>query len=122
MSAPLVRVGGNGTAPGRLLWLWCPGCDDAHRVVFDSPTSWTWDGNEEAPTINPSIKVSGNQWDEGSPFHKPNHQVSAGQPIVCHSFVRAGRWEFLADCTHTLAGQAVPMVPLPGWLNAEYVG
>jgi hypothetical protein len=34
----------------------------------------------------------------------------------CHSFLRAGRWEFLSDSAHQLAGQTVDMVPLPdGW-------
>lgn len=31
----------------------------------------------------------------------------------CHSFLRAGRWEFLSDSAHHLAGQTVDMVPLP---------
>jgi Family of unknown function (DUF6527) len=89
---------------GRALWMWCPGCDSAHRVAVvgkdgtlprDEPT-WDWDGNVDAPTISPSILCHGTQ--------------------VCHSFIRAGRWEFLADCGHALAGQTVDMVPLPDWL------
>lgn len=31
----------------------------------------------------------------------------------CHSFLREGRWEFLSDSGHHLAGQTVDMVPLP---------
>lgn len=42
-----------------------------------------------------------------------------GGPVCCHSYVKAGRWEFLGDCTHDLAGQTVPMVPLPDWLVRE---
>lgn len=34
----------------------------------------------------------------------------------CHSFLRAGRWEFLGDSAHALTGQTVDMVPLPDWL------
>ena len=34
----------------------------------------------------------------------------------CHSFIRNGHWEFLGDCAHSLAGQTVPMVPVPDWL------
>lgn len=34
----------------------------------------------------------------------------------CHSFLRDGRWEFLPDSAHHLAGQTVDMVPLPDWL------
>ena len=113
----VVRLASNGDAPGRSLWMWCPGCDDAHRITVGDECGWAWDGNETAPTISPSIKVTGVQWDESYSFHKPNHLAAPGQPIVCHSFVRAGRWEFLSDCTHTLAGQTVPMVPLPKWLS-----
>jgi len=119
---PVLRIGGNGTAPGRSLWLWCPGCDDAHRVIIDSPNGWTWDGNEQAPTISPSILVRGVQWAQGLRYYRVGHsKVPTGGQTVCHSFVRAGRWEFLSDCTHTAAGQTVPMVPLPDWLNDEYV-
>lgn len=35
----------------------------------------------------------------------------------CHSFLRAGVWEFLSDCSHSMAGQNVPMVPLPDWVT-----
>lgn len=34
----------------------------------------------------------------------------------CHSFIKNGQWQFLSDCAHELAGQTVPMVPLPDWL------
>ncbi|MDR6117287.1 hypothetical protein QE370_000471 [Aeromicrobium sp. SORGH_AS981] len=99
------------------LWLWCPGCEEAHRVSVDGHAAWEWDHDEERPTISPSLLVRGTQSAEGEDFHKPHHpDVAAGGPIVCHSFVRAGRWEFLADSTHLLAGQTVDVVPLPDWL------
>lgn len=37
----------------------------------------------------------------------------------CHSFLRSGRWEFLSDSAHRLAGQTVDMVPLPDWFVRE---
>lgn len=100
------------------LVLWCPGCDEAHSVVVardsDAPSgpTWEWDGNTDAPTISPSIKVSGVQWKPEFSFHKSNHQVEPGGQTVCHSFVRNGIWEYLSDCTHTLANQHVP---IPDW-------
>lgn len=81
-------------------WLWCPGCEDAHRI----DDGWQFDGNLEAPTFSPSILVNYG-------YH-PGHKT-------CHSFIRAGFWEFLADSTHALAGQTVPMVDLPAWLANE---
>lgn len=101
------------------LWLWCPGCDDLHRVVTwraDGGGVWTWDGDMVRPTISPSIHVGGVQWSSESKFHRRNHAaVPVGAPTVCHSFVRAGVWEFLGDCTHTLAGQTVRAVPYSEW-------
>jgi hypothetical protein len=99
--------------------MWCPACDDTHAVEIESEPRWGFDGNLQEPTISPSIKVEGVQWEVGHTFHKPHHHVVAGEPVVCHSFVRAGRWEFLGDCTHDLAGQTVEMVPVPAWLMGE---
>lgn len=119
MSEAFIRLGSNGTAPGSSLWMWCPGCDDAHRITVYTPNGWTYDGNETAPTISPSIKVTGVQWSPEYSFHKPQHLVAAGESTCCHSFVRAGVWEFLPDSTHELSGQSVPMVALPEYFSQE---
>jgi len=85
----------------QVLQMWCPGCDDLHQIHVKGDGAWEWDGNLEAPTVSPSILVQrGNR--EGD--------------RRCHSFLKAGVWQFLGDCTHALAGQSVPMVPLPDWL------
>ena len=94
--SPILR----GLEGGRIAFR-CPGCGMPHqvRVEGDAPgPRWTWDGNAAAPTISPSILVS---WTHGE----------ANEPRRCHSFVRGGRIEFLADCTHALAGQTVPIPP-----------
>lgn len=114
--------GENGKRVGAALLIWCPGCDDVHRVSVRGddgsrpPVEWTWDGNLDAPTVSPSIKLDGVQWPKKSGFHKPRHYVRAKQPICCHSFLERGVWRFLADCTHELVGQTAPMVPLPDWI------
>jgi Family of unknown function (DUF6527) len=88
---------------GTRLYLWCPGCDDLHAVeVTDPGFMWEWDGNLESPTISPSIKV--------------DYGVGGR---ICHSYVKQGRWEFLSDCTHALAGQSVALPPLPEWITRE---
>lgn len=94
----------------KVLHLACPACN-VHQVTVEqepgmSGPVWEWDGNLEAPTVNPSILVS---WTYGE----------ERLPRVCHSFLRGGRWQFLADCTHELAGQTADMKPLPDWLVAE---
>ena len=86
----------------------CPGCaerggDGIHMLPVNSAVktpSWVWDGNLDAPTLSPSI-------------------LTRTDDTVCHSFLRAGVFEFLSDCTHSLAGQTVPMGDLPTWAIKE---
>lgn len=86
----------------------CPGCDDWH-VVHSGPDGWHWDHSVDLPTLHPSVLVTGIQWPVGEGFHNPSHAVAPGGQTVCHSFVRAGRIEFLHDSTHHLAGQTVDL-------------
>lgn len=105
------RYGDPETGPKwRTCWMWCPGCDSAKGIPVpaedgslppDGP-HWSFDGNLEAPTLNPSIL-----------------QYESGSVPRCHSYVVNGQWQFLSDCTHQLAGQTVNMVPVPDWLYRE---
>ncbi|WP_051264705.1 DUF6527 family protein [Nakamurella lactea] len=79
-----------------MIYMQCPACDFLHGVRIIGQGAWDWDCNRDAPTISPSILVQG-----------------GAENIRCHSFLKAGRWEFLSDCTHAFAGQTVDMVPLP---------
>lgn len=94
--------------------IWCPGCVTTpdtdgmmglHSVTTVDPdgnhpaVEWTWNGSLTRPTFGPSILV---------------HQGKL-QPR-CHSFVVDGRWQFLPDSTHSLAGQTVGMLDLPAWV------
>jgi hypothetical protein len=90
---------------------WCPGCDSIH-VIRTKPNGWAWDGNVDAPTISPSILVTYDGKDAG--------QADA-PPSRCHSFVKAGRIEFLSDCTHALAGKTVAVPDWP-YAKGEYGG
>ena len=90
----------------------CPGCNEGHGV-WTSPGKkviWKFDGNLENPTFEPSILITG--------VHKLTDQeleiIAAGgkvepRHLVCHSFVRLGKIEFLGDCTHALRGQTVDL-------------
>lgn len=125
---------------GRTCMTWCPGCEQMHPFRVEStdglPT-WEWDGNETAPTFAPSLLVHSSVHlcpdehlvtcpggDCGHIGHmtRPDGSLSVYGPHTvdpaygnCHSFLRAGVWEFLPDSAHALAGQRVPMVPLPDW-------
>lgn len=84
----------------------CPGCaemfdsDGLHLLPVNSDVveSWEWDGDLDSPTISPSILTRTS--DHG----------------ICHSFVRGGVFEYLEDCSHSLASQRVPMPDLPDWV------
>ena len=91
-----------GTDP-KHYWLWCPGCNDVHMI----DSTWSFNGNTEEPTFEPSILINGN-----SMFPNPTAPR-------CHSFVRNGEWDFLSDCTHKYAGLQVPMVDLPDHFNID---
>lgn len=102
------------------LMFWCPGCGCCHGVwtaEFPHPIStakWQFDGDFVRPTISPSILVRRQRDltdDEVS-------RIMGGEKLdipttVCHSYVRDGKIQFLADCTHSLAGKTVPLEPMP---------
>lgn len=54
---------------------------------------WTWNGDTEKPTLNPSI-------------------LSQCPPICecCHTLVTDGKVRFLNDCSHELAGQTLDLL------------
>jgi hypothetical protein len=74
---------------------WCPGCKEPHAIHTGAPNHssarWSFDGNMDAPTFEPSINRG---------------------PGYCHYFIRSGVIDFCSDSRHELAGQHVP---LPEW-------
>lgn len=102
------------TAEGGRLMFWCPGCDGAHQVQVGDGLGprWGFNGDHERPTFTPSVLVRGTQ-----PITDDEHaRIMSGEritprPLVCHSFVANGQIQFLGDCTHSLAGQTVPLKP-----------
>ena len=71
---------------------YCPGCKSLQRLT----KAWTFNGDVEKPTFNPSIKTTGTNEEEGIKY-------------VCHSFVRDGKIQFLSDCTHELKNKTVDL-------------
>lgn len=51
----------------------------------------------DRPTFTPSILSTQNRGD---------------MKFVCHSFITDGNIQFLADCTHELAGKTIPLPDL----------
>lgn len=81
----------------------CPGCKCSHWFSTSGRTpsypneireqfKWTFNGNEESPTVRASILVK------------------TAKNAICHSFITDGKIQYLSDCTHELAGKTVDMV------------
>ena len=89
--------------PGyRFLELKCPGCGYLHSITIErygcdpEGKPWGFNGDWNAPTIDPSYKVVTRY---------------AESEYVCHFFLIDGLLHFEGDCTHVLAGQTgVPPV------------
>lgn len=81
-------------AQGMKRWaFFCPGCKCGHQICTGTG-QWTFDGDMEKPTINPSVLC---------------YEIPEAKIPRCHSFVRAGVIQFLSDCSHELAGKTVPL-------------
>lgn len=85
----------------------CPGCDKPHSINTN-PGGWGFDGNTESPTFTPSVLVTHDAKPDASEEFKEWRTARA-----CHSFVTAGRIQFLGDCTHALANQTVDLPDYP---------
>jgi hypothetical protein len=97
---------------------WCPACEEMHRL----PDGWTFDGNLEAPTFTPSFKHDGLQrvFVDGHWTGEWKRDASGNTiPFCCHYILTAGVLNFCGDCTHALAGQAVPLPKLPDGLTDD---
>ena len=96
---------------GSGLMFWCPGCDMAHRVqIGDGPSPrWSYNGNPDRPTFQPSILVRYDHWVPPAVYGQPMPENQVKVSDVCHSFVTDGQIQFLGDCPHALAGKTVPL-------------
>jgi hypothetical protein len=100
---------------------WCQGCEETHAVN----DTWQFDGNVDAPTFSPSVSVTSGHFVPG--WKGPScwctyNAAHPDKPTVfecsrCHHFIKGGMVKFLGDCTHSLAGQTLPLPELPEHLR-----
>lgn len=108
---------------GDILSFFCPGCQNYHSVGVSSehPQSWQWNGEDDNVTLSPSVLLRSGHFAPGHAADKPcwcdhnkrNPENIHFHCVQCHSFVRNGNIEFLSDCSHSLAGQTVPLPDYP---------
>jgi len=67
----------------------CPACNTWHMV----DDRWTFNGDYEKPTFQPSINVNAN----------------TPQDVHCHSYITDGKIKFLSDCGHAMANMVVDL-------------
>jgi len=91
-----------GSVPG-IFEFYCAGCKMEHvfYTVKDVPNrpTWLFNGDLDKPTLSPSLLVEFTWGEERTPCR-------------CHSFIKEGNIQYLNDCTHALAGQTVPLLPI----------
>lgn len=99
---------------------WCPGCGDAH-VVRTGEHGWTFNGNLECPSFQPSVLVTSGHFIDGfktgdrcwCTYAAEHNGVSPFKCRRCHSFVTDGKINYLPDSSHFLVGKAVPLPEFP---------
>lgn len=96
----------------------CPACGYMHKL----PDGWQFDGSLEHPTFTPSFKHSGKQITvENGKWAGGWVRGADGNALdwCCHYILTAGVLNYCGDCTHAMAGQAVPLPPIPDHLREE---
>lgn len=99
---------------------WCPGCKCGHAVWVSSPNelthaTWTFNGNMERPTFQPSLKITHPIWTPPvTPENQEEWRRAPWQQTqvehICHSVVTDGKIHYCGDCTHELKNQVIDMV------------
>ena len=79
---------------------YCPGCQHSHVFYTTGPVSWSFNGNLESPSFQPSLLNEA-----------PNH-IDPKQRR-CHLVLANGKIHFQPDCTHDLKGQIVDLGDRP---------
>jgi hypothetical protein len=97
----------------------CIACKEMHPL----PDGWSFNGDLEKPTFSPSFKHSGMKivTDEGGNWTGEWVLDEKGDPVpyICHYILTNGILHYCSDCTHSMAGQSVPLAELPKGLRDE---
>jgi hypothetical protein len=106
-----------GMPTGRVMF-YCPACKDTHALTVggDKHPCWGFNGNYDKPTFTPSVLVKSGHYCDGRTENCwcrwAERHLGEEPPFkcgICHSFVTDGHIRYLADCTHSMAGQTVEL-------------
>ena len=89
-------------SPGILAYShWCEGCNHCHTFYIQcNGHTWTFDGNVNDPTFNPSMLE----------FYTREDNT---RKTLCHYFLHSGVMKYCGDSPHALSGQEVPLKNIP---------
>ena len=108
---------------------WCPGCKGRHFIYTnhinresENKSNWTFDGNNEVPTFNPSIHITHkeptcSEEELDGILHQREKGIKIDYPhsvtTECHYYLRNGILEYQNDCPHKYRGQSIPLPDFP---------
>jgi len=118
MTGSIIKVLSEDTG---LIGFWCPGCLSTHQIQTKGNAPWEYNGNPDAPTFTPSVLITSGHYistfkpgdDCWCTFEARFGYDPGFRCKRCHSFVKDGQIQFLADSSHEFAGQTVPLQPYP---------
>lgn len=87
---------------------YCPGCKELHRIQVGSSSgpNWSFNNNFECPDFKPSVNIT-------HPGYDKEELAKFNITKTCHYFIDNGHINYCGDSTHELAGQSIPLPPLP---------
>lgn len=88
---------------------WCSACKCGHRYPTNTigGPSWTFNGNHEAPSFTPSMRI----FTPAGPYGDNDEVVP--EKTICHYYVTNGMIAYCGDCDHALLGKTVALDPIP---------
>jgi len=95
----------------------CPGCKCQHYLNVDPKNGrpcWGFNQNYERPTFTPSLLVRSGKYVGDDKWYNSldeEHRKFVDETsMICHSFIRDGKIQFLSDCLHELKNQTVDLI------------
>lgn len=80
---------------------------DIPTVARNGRPKWSFNGNLESPTFNPSIDEKTGYFVD--PNTEGDEEWLKANSYRCHFFIKDGQIVFCGDCSHNLKGQTITL-------------